>query len=80
MARYKRRLTKTDKRVGGKVRRLRKQREFTQEELAEIVNVSSNYISYIENGKRRPSLALLRKIAKALKTNLPELLSGGERS
>ncbi len=75
MARYRRRLTKTDKRVGRRVRRLRKQREFTQEDLAEIVNVTPNYISYIENGKRRPSLALLRKIAKTLKTNLPELLS-----
>jgi len=40
-----------------------------QKEVADQLGVTSNYISLIENGKREPSLAFLRNLAKAL--NVP---------
>lgn len=51
----------------------RKLKGLTQEMLAEKVEVSPVYISYIERGLKVPSLDLLGKIAEALKIN-PYLL------
>lgn len=60
--------------LGQKIKRLRKERELLQVELADIVGVSTGYIGSIEQGIRYPSLKVLEKIAKALKTSLPKLL------
>lgn len=45
-------------------RRLMK--ELTQEKLAELCDVASSSISLYENGKRRPSVEVAKKIAKVL--------------
>ena len=37
-----------------------------QKEIAVRVGVTSNYISLVENGKREPSVAFLRRLATAL--------------
>jgi transcriptional regulator with XRE-family HTH domain len=37
-----------------------------QKEIADQLGVTANYISLIENGKREPSVAFLRHLAKAL--------------
>ncbi|MCB7129531.1 MAG: helix-turn-helix transcriptional regulator [Candidatus Brocadiales bacterium] len=37
-----------------------------QNELAERVGVSSNYLSLIENERREPTISLLRKLAEEL--------------
>ena len=47
----------------------------TQEKLAELVNVSYNYIALIETGRRFPSLKMLERIAKALQKDTLELFS-----
>lgn len=60
--------------IGNKIRKLRKTRELTQVELAVIVNISPVYLGFIENGRRRPSLKVLEKLARALKVKPPELL------
>ncbi len=68
MARYKR--------IGEKIRRLRKARELTQEKLAEFANVDPKTIIEIEGGKRaNPTLKTLNKISRALKVSLENLLS-----
>lgn len=59
---------------GLQVRKLRKQRGLTQEELAEKANIDPKSIIEIENGKRNPSLKTIHKIAKVLKTSTSELL------
>lgn len=41
---------------------LRKSRCLTQDELAKKLGISQTYYSQIENGQRRPSIALWRKI------------------
>lgn len=62
------------KALGQKVKKLRKERGLLQVELADIVGVSTGYIGSIEQGIRYPSLKVLEKIAKALKTSLSNLL------
>ena len=47
----------------------------TQEKLAELVNVSYNYIALIETGRRFPSLKMLERIAKVLEKDTLELFS-----
>lgn len=58
------------KRVGERICRARKQRSFTQEELAFMSDIDRTYITRIERGKVNPSLRTLYKIARALKIGL----------
>ena len=62
--------------IGKRIRETRKQRGLSAEELAEIADLSSVYISYIENAKRKPSLESLIKISNALEITIDELLYG----
>lgn len=56
--------------VGELVRRYRKMRGLTQEELAAAINSDKSYVGRLEsNPKQRPSLEVLRRIATAL--NVP---------
>lgn len=48
--------------------------ELTQEEVAEKVSISRAYMGYIEQGRNTPSLEVLQKVAKVLKTSLSDLL------
>ncbi|MEK7534088.1 MAG: helix-turn-helix transcriptional regulator [Patescibacteria group bacterium] len=64
------------KRLGEKVKHLRKEKGLTQEKLAELANIDPKTIIEIENARRRnPTLKTLNKIAKALNTTLTSLLS-----
>lgn len=64
------------KKLGEKVKKLRKARDWTQEKLAEAANVDPKTIIELEAGKRaNPTLQTLNKLARALKTSLEELLS-----
>ena len=53
----------------------RKTLGLTQEKLAEMLNISYNYIALIETGRRFPSIKMLERIAKALKKDTIELFS-----
>lgn len=53
--------------VGEQVRKIRKARGLTQEQLAEKSDLSLSYISDVERGMRNISLELLGKIIAALK-------------
>lgn len=64
------------KRVGKKIRSLRKLRGFTQEELGEKAGISYKFIGQIERAEVNPSLSSLIKIAKALNVNVKELFPG----
>lgn len=52
--------------LGKIIKLLRTSAGLKQEELAERLHVSSNYISLIENNKREPSLSFLRELANEL--------------
>ena len=65
--------TKISENFGKQVKKLRLEREMSQEELAEKLNIHRTYMSFIERGQRSPSLILIFKISRALGVKLPEL-------
>ena len=65
--------------VGQRIRRLRKLRGLTIEELAGLTQSSMGYISELENNpKRSPSLKKLRAFAEALEVDEGALLDEGK--
>ncbi len=63
------------KEVGEKIKRFRKKNGFTQEKLAEIVDISSRNLSNIELGLSYPKPETLEKIMLALNMTTEELFS-----
>lgn len=61
---------------GKRLNTIRKQKNVTQEKLAEMVDVHRTYIGFIEQGKRNPSIGNIHKIAKSLKVDITELFRG----
>lgn len=60
--------------LGNRIRECRKEREFSQEILAEKSGVSTNTISRIEGGQMAMSVGILQKIVKALGVDANTLL------
>jgi len=56
--------------VMGHVRRLRLERQLTQAELAEHINVSHSYMSKLERSKVAPSFTVICSLARVLQTHL----------
>ena len=54
------------RRFGTRLRGLRRQKGLTQEQLAEMANLSVDFISLIERGICAPSFESLEKLARAL--------------
>ena len=54
------------KRIGQRIRVIRRARKMTQAELAECANLSVPYVSHIENGIKQASLQAVVNIAEAL--------------
>jgi len=65
--------------VGANVRRYRKERGWSQEELAFECEIHRTYISGVERGIRNPTIVVLEKIAKVLKVPPGALLEAGEK-
>ena len=65
---------KTLKKFGRKIYTLRKRRNISQEQLANIAGIERSYMGAIERGERNPTLLKIHKIAKALKVSAGELL------
>lgn len=61
-------------RLGLNIKFYRNKLNFTQEKLAEIIDVERSYITAIEIGDKSPSVYCLYMIAKALNTSLNELM------
>ncbi len=59
--------------IGTNIRSRREAEGLDQTELAERVHVTQVMISYIENGRKNPSVPLLVDIAKALHCTMDEL-------
>ncbi|MFA5136015.1 MAG: helix-turn-helix transcriptional regulator [Patescibacteria group bacterium] len=66
--------TQKDEQLGKHIKKARKSKNITQEQLSEMVRVTPKYIQYIEAGKRSPSLKSLYKIAKALGVKVKDLM------
>ena len=60
---------------GNALRRLRTERGWSQERLAEAAGITLNYVGNLERGEQGPSLNILVRLARALETDLPLLLA-----
>jgi len=65
--------------LGRRIAALRKARKLTQEELAEALACSVEFISLVERGVNAPSVAGLEKFAKILKVEVKELFTFEEK-
>jgi transcriptional regulator with XRE-family HTH domain len=62
------------KRIGSRIRARRKARGLSQAKLAELVELSPNYVGMIERGEKTPTLGKLVAFAEALGTKPGALL------
>lgn len=60
--------------VGGNIRRLRLERDMSQEDLAFEAGINRAYLSTVENGKRNISIDNIIAVANALTVDPRELL------
>lgn len=61
---------------GTRIRHLREDRRLTQTQLARRCNLSQSYLSEVEHGRTRPSLACLGKLAEGLGMPVEGLIEG----
>jgi len=60
---------------GTRLREIRAQRRMTQEQFAEALDVSVDFLSLIERGKNAPSFETLDRIAKRLRMSVADLFT-----
>ena len=61
---------------GGNVRRIRKSKDLSQEDLGLKINADQAYISRIEAGSLNPTIESIAEIAQALDVAIAELFKG----
>ncbi len=66
--------------LGVVIRKHRRAKRLTQEQLAELSGSHWTYISEIENGHRNPGIDILRRVAKGLETPLSRLIAEAEEA
>ena len=64
--------------LGERIKFWHQYRNFTQEKLAEKVELTSGFISLIETGKKRASLETLIRVCKELEITLNDLVVGNQ--
>jgi transcriptional regulator with XRE-family HTH domain len=64
---------------GATVRRLRENLGWTQEQLAEVAEMSATYIGFIERGENVPTLTIILKLADALRVTPAQLIADVSR-
>ena len=67
------------KKLGKRIADLRRSRKLTQEQLAEAIDCSVEFISLVERGVNAPSVASLEKFAKVLKVEVKDLFTFEEK-
>jgi transcriptional regulator with XRE-family HTH domain len=63
-------------RVGRRIRLLRSERGWTQQQLADMTGIGRVHVSELENGKREAGIKMLERIARTFNMNVTELLKG----
>ncbi len=61
--------------TAARIRKLRKQKDLSQEELALRAGINTVYYGQLERGQKCPTIDTLYKIATGLQISIPELLS-----
>lgn len=65
---------------GKRVKDLRENKVWTQEYLAEKMDISTNYLSSIERGNENPTFDMLIKISEALEVEMGDLFNFGHEA
>lgn len=60
--------------IGESIQAFRKQKNLRQTHIADQCGITTTYLSQIENNKKDPTIATLKKICKAMDIPLPILL------
>ncbi len=63
---------------GSKIRKLRKERNYTLAGLAQKANLSASYLSELERGHKEPSVKTIAKLATALNVHSSEMVHSRE--
>jgi transcriptional regulator with XRE-family HTH domain len=66
------------KRFGKRLRQIRRHKDLTQEQLAEAVGITAEYLSNLERGVNAPSFETLEKLAEVLEVDVTELFGGAD--
>jgi len=61
-------------RLGRRVRLLRSNRGWTQQQLADMTGIGRVHVSELENGKREAGLRMLEKLAASFEITVADLL------
>ncbi|ANB56834.1 helix-turn-helix family protein [Anoxybacillus sp. B7M1] len=59
--------------IGERIRKFRKEKGLSQEELAHMANLHTTYIGQLERGEKNATLGSIEKVANALDISLEEL-------
>jgi transcriptional regulator with XRE-family HTH domain len=65
--------------LGTNIRKLRAERELSQEELAHRAGIDRSYLSEVENGHKSVGVVVLDDIAAALEVEITDLFKGYKR-
>lgn len=57
--------------LGTTIKKLRKQKDMTQEIFAGMCGITQTYLSQIENNQKEPNLSILKTISEKLEVPLP---------
>lgn len=68
------------KKIGGFLKELRKEKGITQEEFAEMLYVSGRTVSRWETGTNMPDISVLVDIAEIFDVSIPEIINGERKS
>lgn len=68
------------RKMGGFMKELRKEKVITQEQFAEVLNVSARTVSRWETGSSMPDISLLVEIANFYDVDITELINGERKS
>lgn len=64
------------KEIGSRIVDARRAKNMSQEQLATESGIDRSHMGFIEQGRRKPTLSTLFKIAKTLNVSLEELFKG----
>ena len=67
-------------RIGAFLKELRKEKDLTQEDLAEKLNVSGRTVSRWETGANMPDISLLVELVEFYGVSIPEIINGERKS
>jgi transcriptional regulator with XRE-family HTH domain len=70
-------MSKLQQDFGDTLKRIRKAKGMTQDQVAERASLSTPYISDVERGRANPTLSTAEKLAAALQVDVPALFNFG---